>query len=161
MRTYKGIMMDRIDERNFRDKINKSIIKNWNIKYISGEELKRENERKQAQEIKRRLDETVALAEAKKREEIERLLWEREHPKKDSEDHETVQTNDAFVEEQIDRILSEKDEDLYRTIEAHSVRGEEHEATAEQAGLAESDTLPETEEAVESPEQKSAEEARS
>ena len=127
MRKYKGIRMDRIDERNFREKVKKSIIKNWNIHYVSKEELnrkKQEEELRQAQEILDRLNREAAQDEAVKQNEIDELLRQKELEKSYnrttgaySGEYGKQRLADAVAKEKVEKILAEKNEELFRTIE--------------------------------------------
>ena len=129
-----GIRMDGIDERNFREKVKRSIIKNWNIHYISKEELnrkKRQEELQKAQEIIDRLNKEAAQDEAEKQREIEELLRQKEREKSFnrktgaySGEYGTDGLADKVAKEKIDKILAEKSEELFRTIEEskHSIQ---------------------------------------
>lgn len=119
--------MDRIDERNFREKVKKSIIKSWNIHYISKEELnrkKQEEELQHAQEIIDRLNREAAQDEAVKQNEINELLRQKELEKSYnratgaySGEYGKQQIADAVAKEKVEKILAEKNEELFRTIE--------------------------------------------
>lgn len=123
-----GIRMDRIDERNFREKIKKSIIKSWNIHYMTKEDLERkqqeEEDLKKAQEIMDRLNNEAAQDEAVKQKEIEELLHQQElekaynrKTKSYSGEYGKQKIADEVAKEQVDKILAEKDEEFLRTIQ--------------------------------------------
>lgn len=77
--------MDRIDERNRKEKMAKSIIKRRNVVYTSPEEIKDQEQAKKAQEILERLEREQQEDEDKKRMEIEKLLKEQEKNQKEIE----------------------------------------------------------------------------
>lgn len=127
MMNHNGIRMDQIDERNFREKVAHSIIKRQNVNYISQAELDRQKEeeaRKRAAEIAERLAADDAAGEAALQETIEEVKRQKEreayyNPTTNSYSGEygREEVRDEVAKEQIDKILSEKSEELLRTIE--------------------------------------------
>ena len=67
-------MQDAIDKRNERERIAHSIVKRWNVHYMSEEEIlaarKKQQDEQQAQEILDRLARGAAEEEEKKQREI-------------------------------------------------------------------------------------------
>lgn len=127
MMNHNGIRMDQIDERNFKEKVAHSIIKRQNVNYISQAELdrqKEEEERKRAAEAAKRLAAEDAAAEAALQDTIEEAKRQKEreayyNPATNSYSGEygREEVKDEVAKEQIDKILSEKSEELLRTIE--------------------------------------------
>lgn len=127
MMNHNGIRMDQIDERNFREKVAHSIIKRQNVNYISQAELDRQKEeeaRKRAAEIAERLAADDAVGEAALQDTIEEVKRQKEreayyNPTTNSYSGEygREEVRDEVAKEQIDKILSEKSEELLRTIE--------------------------------------------
>lgn len=118
-------MKDLIDERDEKEKIQRSIIKRWNVHYITQEELEEEKAKndslKQAEEILARLRAEELEDEAKKQAEIEAA-------RKQSEDNYNATTNsysglygqsemDSVTKGQIEQILGEKDAHLRSVID--------------------------------------------
>lgn len=118
-------MKDLIDERDEREKIQRSIIKRWNVHYVTKEELEAEKAKddslKQAEEILARLRAEQLEDEARKQAEIEAA-------KKRSEDSYNATTNaysglygqnemDSVTKGQIEQILGEKDAHLRSVID--------------------------------------------
>ena len=68
-------MQDAIDKRNERERIAHSIVKRWNVHYMSEEEIlaarKKQQDEQQAQEILDRLARVAAEEEEKKQREID------------------------------------------------------------------------------------------
>ncbi len=128
--------MDRIDERNLREKIARSIIKRRNIRYVSREEIalrkKQEEELKKAQEILEQLREVTTREEARKREEIEAIIREKERQKSQDSGEDRYAKKygsqtvlDKDEREKIDKILSEKSEFLYHIIQENLSNNED------------------------------------
>ena len=98
--------MDYIDKRNQREKIAKSIIKRWNVRYTVPQPLPEAKSSKdqaaedKAMEILDRLAKEQQADEDKKRQEIEELLKQQE-----------------LNQEEINRILQEKRNMLERTMD--------------------------------------------
>ena len=91
-------MRDLIDERNRREKLKNSIIKGYNVHYVTQEELarqKEEEERKRQQEAAERL----RLEEAAKKAALG-----------------TNETDNPVTKEQINAILAEKRQELDKVI---------------------------------------------
>lgn len=118
-------MKDLIDERDEKEKIQRSIIKRWNVHYVTQEELEEEKAKndslKQAEEILARLRAEELEDEAKKQAEIEAA-------RKQSEDNYNATTNsysglygqsemDSVTKGQIEQILGEKDAHLRSVID--------------------------------------------
>ena len=126
-------MVDKIDERNAKERIARSIIKRSNIHFLSqseldartqkeAEEQERLEEEKRANEIIERLNAEAAADEAKKQEEIALALKEREaayNPatKAHSGLYGKEEVYDAATKEQINQILTEKEKDFDETLE--------------------------------------------
>ena len=88
-------MRDLIDERDFREKCARSIVKNYNVHYMTKEEVE-EQQIEKAKEIVGQTEQQEHAAAADKQEEI-----------------------DPVTEEQIRKILGEREEQLEETIEAN------------------------------------------
>ncbi len=99
-------MRDLIDERNFREKCARSIVKNYNVHYITQEELETQ-QLKQAKEV---------VEQAKYgafNEIISSLDIQEDSPSVE----EPTEERDPISEEQIRKILGEREEQLAETIE--------------------------------------------
>lgn len=108
-------MRDLIDERNRREKLKNSIIKGYNVHYVTQEELarqKEEEEQKRQQEAaeRLRLEEAAkkAALELERRREMEQreLLEQAKMPP--SSRYGTNETDNPVTKEQINAILAEK-----------------------------------------------------
>lgn len=99
-------MRDLIDERNFREKSKNSIIKGYNVHFMTKEEL----DAQKAKEAGAQAEEGAGMAERAagntqdKQEEKELSVREREH----------------VTEEQIRKILGEREERIAKAFEEHS-----------------------------------------
>ena len=82
-------MKDAIDKRNEKEKIARSIIKRWNVIYITKEELDKrrqeeermkqnQEEREKADEVLKRLENEAKEDECKKAEEMQAILAQQE-----------------------------------------------------------------------------------
>ncbi len=107
-------MKDKIDERNFKEKVARSVIKRYNVNYISQEELDRqraEEEREKAREIMQKLKAEEAAKESEKLREIERMRLEVE--KRQREEEALAQPKEDFAagvtEGQVEQLLSDKE----------------------------------------------------
>lgn len=116
-------MRDLIDERNRREKLKNSIIKGYNVHYVTQEELarqKEEEERKRQQEAaeRLRLEEAAkkAALELERRREMEQreLLEQAKMPP--SSRYGTNETDNPVTKEQINAILAEKRQELDKVI---------------------------------------------
>ena len=88
-------MRDKIDERNFREKIAKSIIKSYNVHYISQEDMeqkRREEEQQKVREIVKMLNAEKAAKEEAQIREIERLRQEVEEKQKELEERDAKES---------------------------------------------------------------------
>lgn len=119
-------MKDAIDKRNERERIASSIVKRWNVVYITKEELERrrqeeerqeqkEEERRKADEILRRLEREAQEDEFKKEEELRALYAQVEAGSHTSNIHGTVPM-DGVTQEKVEAILSDKDRMLQQII---------------------------------------------
>ena len=111
-------MRDLIDERNRREKLKNSIIKGYNVHYVTQEELarqKEEEERKRQQEAAERL----RLEEAAKKVALElerRREMEQQAKMPPSSRYGTNETDNPVTKEQINAILAEKRQKLDKVI---------------------------------------------
>lgn len=103
-------MQDAIDKRNERDRIAHSIVKRWNVHYMSEEEIlaarKKQQDEQRAQEILDRLAREAAEEEEKKQREIDaavrrQIEEERAHLHKEEAD-------EAISDDKLSAILGEK-----------------------------------------------------
>ncbi|MGN0353018.1 MAG: hypothetical protein ACI4ES_15335 [Roseburia sp.] len=105
-------MKDLIEERDRKAKIQKSVIKSWNVHYMTPEELKELEKQNEAADVYARLEAEAAADEAKFQAEIEAA-------RRMSEDYNKTtgaysgqygkQEVDSVTQGQIDKILGEKD----------------------------------------------------
>lgn len=105
-------MKDLIEERDRKAKIQKSVVKSWNVHYMTLEELEELEKQKEAADVYARLEAEAAADEAKFQAEIEVA-------KRKSEDYNKTtgaysgeygkQDVDSVTQGQIDKILGEKD----------------------------------------------------
>ncbi len=99
-------MRDLIDERDFREKCARSIVKNYNVHYMTKEEVE-EQQMEKAKEI-------VEDAKYGVIKEIVGQAEQQEHAAADKQEK-----IDPVTEEQIRKILGEREEQLEETIEAN------------------------------------------
>lgn len=115
-------MKDAIDKRNEKERIAKSIVKGWNVNYITQEELERrrqeeermhqtEEEREKSDEILKRLEQQAQNEKKKKADEIEALLAQVELESHKSSDTYGTTPMDGVTQEKVEAILSDKDQD--------------------------------------------------
>ena len=113
-------MKDAIDKRNERERIAKSIVKGWNVIYITKEELERqrqeeeqmqqtEEERRKADEILKRLQQEAREDEEKKAEELQAIMMQRELDSHKSQDTYGTTPMDGVTQERVAAILNEKE----------------------------------------------------
>ena len=105
-------MKDLIEGRDRKAKIQKSVVKSWNVHYMTLEELEELEKQKEAADVYARLEAEAAADEAKFQAEIEVA-------KRKSEDYNKTtgaysgeygkQDVDSVTQGQIDKILGEKD----------------------------------------------------
>lgn len=116
-------MKDLIDERNRMEKLRNSIIKRFNVHYVTQEELARqreEEERKRQQEAAEQKQKEAAAKEAameiERRRELEQreLLEQAKMPP--SSRYGIKRTDNMVTEEQINAILAEKRQALDKVI---------------------------------------------
>ena len=124
-------MKDLIDERNRREKMKNSIVKWWNVNWITVEQKKDEfaglsaEEKQVAREIIERLDAEAAADEAAKAKEVEDELKKQENRESAynaatgsySGDYGTKPVDDAAEMDQIAKILKEKEESFFKNLE--------------------------------------------
>ena len=118
-------MSDVIDERNQKEKIKRSIIKRWNIHYLSKAELEeqqRQEEIAKANEILERLNAEAAEDEAKKQAEIEAIRKAQEEAfnqatKSHSGFYGVEAIENEETKEKISQILGEKEKDFDETLQ--------------------------------------------
>lgn len=121
-------MKDAIDKRNEREKIARSIVKRWNVIYITQEELEQrrreeerlqqeEEERRKAEEILARLEQEAREDERKKAEELESLLRQQEINSHKSSDTYGTSPMDGITQEKVEAILNDKDSILQQLIQ--------------------------------------------
>ncbi len=121
-------MKDAIDKRNEREKIAKSIVKRWNVIYISKEELEQkrreeehmqqmEEERQKADEILKRLEREAREDEEKKAEELRLLLAQQEIESHKSSDMYGTTPMDGVTQEKVEAILNDKERVLQQIIQ--------------------------------------------
>ena len=113
-----------IDKRHVREKIARSIIKRNNVHYVTQEELdqqKAKEEEQRAKEIYERLQAEAAADEAKKQQEIEEALRMQQSYNATtnaySGEYGKNMPQDEVTLSQIEKILSEKQEEFERTLE--------------------------------------------
>ena len=116
-------MKDAIDKRNEREKIAKSIIKRWNVIYITKEELdkrRQEEERmKQNQEEREKADEVLKRIEdeCKKAEEMQAILAQQEIEGHKNADTYGTTPMDGVTQEKVEAILNDKERMLQQIIQ--------------------------------------------
>lgn len=124
-------MQDSIDKRNEKERMAGSIIKSWNVHYLtrdeveSREEKKKDDRMKEAQDILARLQAEAEADEEKKRQEIEAVRQEMEQMPTEADYNASTnaysgaygkkRVTDTATRDQIDQILGEKK----RSFEAH------------------------------------------
>ena len=101
-------MRDLIDERNRREKLKNSIIKGYNVHYVTQEELARQKEVEEAAK-------KVALELEHRREMEQRELLEQAKMPPSSR-YGTNETDNPVTKEQINAILAEKRQKLDKVI---------------------------------------------
>lgn len=105
-------MKDLIEERDRKAKIQRSIIKRWNVHYMTPEELKSMEEQDMAASIVARLEAEAAEDEAKKQAEIEEARSKAANYNKTTGSYSGdygKQEVDSVTQGQIDKILGEKE----------------------------------------------------
>lgn len=121
-------MKDAIDKRNEKEKIARSIVKRWNVVYITQEELEKrrqeeermermEEERKKADEILKRLEREALEDEQKKAEEIQAMLYQKEIEGHKSQNTYGTTPMDGVTQEKVEAILSDKERMLQELIQ--------------------------------------------
>lgn len=121
-------MKDAIDKRNEREKIAKSIIKRWNVIYITKEELEKrrqeeermkqnQEEREKADEILKRLENEAKEDECKKAEEMQAILAQQEIEGHKNADTYGTTPMDGVTQEKVEAILSDKERMLQQIIQ--------------------------------------------
>lgn len=128
-------MKDAIDKRNERERIARSIVKGWNVIYTSKEELERqreeemfrlqkEEERKKADEILKRLEREAQEDEAKKAAELQAAIAQVEVQGHKSNDTYGTTPMDGVTQEKVEAILSDKERMLQEIIQNNGVISE-------------------------------------
>lgn len=105
-------MKDLIAERDRREKIQKSIIKRWNVHYMTPDELERMEKQKEAEEIYARLEAEAAEDEAAKQAEVEDAMLKASEYNKMTGSYSGSygkKAVDSVTQKQIDQILGEKE----------------------------------------------------
>lgn len=105
-------MKDLIDERNFREKCSRSIIKNYNVHYVTQEEL-------DAQQMQEQNEETRPQDENLKSAKTEEINVSSDHAS--SDDMDSQDELNSVTKEQIEKILGERDEFLQEVIQDSKV----------------------------------------
>lgn len=129
-------MKDAIDKRNERERIARSIVKGWNVIYITQEELERqrreeelmlqkEEERKKADEILKRLEAEAREDEAKKAAELQAAIAQVEVQGHKSNDTYGTTPMDGVTQEKVEAILSDKERMIQELIQNNEVTSEE------------------------------------
>lgn len=101
-------MKDLIDQRNFKEKCARSIVKGYNVHYLTQEEIE-EQQRLKAQEAKAQLQVQTMIKEPAEVDE----RW----ADKPSASYGQAEEKDPVTREQIEKILGERKEELSGTIE--------------------------------------------
>lgn len=105
-------MRDLIDERNFREMCNRSIVKGYNVHYMTQEEIEQQQRAvTPAQEFTQK-----QKSETQAQEEYDGVFTEAEH-------YGEKETDDPVTKEQIAKILGYREEKLQETI--HNSMSEE------------------------------------
>lgn len=154
-------MKDAIDKRNEKEKIAKSIIKRWNVIYVTKEELEKkrqeeegmrqqEEERKKADEILKRLQQEAEEDERKKAEELRAIVAQKEIESHFSSDTYGTTPMDGVTQEKVEAILSDKERMLQQIIRDTEVGSagqtmEESHGEESKADNAEAETVDEAE----------------
>lgn len=121
-------MKDAIDKRNERERIAKSIVKRWNVIYVTKEELEKkrqeeerlerqEEERQKADKILKRLQEEAEADEKRKKDEILAILAQKEIEGHISLDTYGTTPMDGVTQEKVEAILSDKERMLQQIIQ--------------------------------------------
>lgn len=121
-------MKDAIDKRNEKEKIARSIIKRWNVIYITKEELEKrrqEEERmkqnqeecEKADEILKRLENEAKEDECKKAEEMQAILAQQEIEGHKNADTYGTTPMDGVTQEKVEAILNDKERMLQQIIQ--------------------------------------------
>ncbi len=113
-------MKDLIAERDRREKIHNSIIKSWNVHYMTPEELEKLQKQNEAEEIYERLAAEAAADEAKLQAEIEDAKKKAMSYNKMTGSYSGEygkQDVDSVTQGQIERILGEKEAAIRAMIE--------------------------------------------
>ncbi len=121
-------MKDAIDKRNEKERIAKSIVKSWNVIYITKEDLEKrqeeeerrlheQEEREKADEILRRLENEAREDERKKAQEIQELLTQQEIGSHKNADTYGTTPMDGVTQEKVEAILNDKERMLQQIIQ--------------------------------------------
>lgn len=98
-------MRDLIDERNFREKCARSIVKNYNVHYITQEEL-----------TKQQLEQANDIVEQAKYGMVNEIVNQANREETPSHAAYEEEEKDPVTEEQIRKILGEREERIAETI---------------------------------------------
>lgn len=119
-------MQDAIDKRNERDRIAHSIVKRWNVHYMSEEEIlaarKKQQDEQQAQEILDRLARVAAEEEEKKQREIDAAV--RQKIEEERARLQKEEADETISDDKLSAILGEKSPERKETPQAAEVSQE-------------------------------------
>lgn len=101
-------MRDLIDERDFREKCARSIVKNYNVHYMTKEEVEEQQ-----------IEKAKEIVEDAKYGVIKEIVGQAEQREKAAAAADKQEEIDPVTEEQIRKILGEREEQLEETIEAN------------------------------------------
>lgn len=121
-------MKDAIDKRNEKERIAKSIVKSWNVIYITKEELEKrqeeeerrlheQEEREKADEILRRLESEARDDALRKAQEIQELLTQQEIGSHKNANTYGTTPMDGVTQEKVEAILNDKERMLQQIIQ--------------------------------------------
>lgn len=101
-------MKDMIDKRNFREKCARSIVKGYNVHYVTQEELDAKKALESAQNMQQNQDQKPAEEPA--------FQADERYAGVPSSQYGTTAVQDQATKEQIEKILGEQKEDLFETM---------------------------------------------
>jgi hypothetical protein len=119
-------MQDAIDKRNERDRIAHSIVKRWNVHYMSEEEIlaarRKQQDEQRAQEILDRLARVAAEEEEKKQREIDAAV--RQQIEEERARLQKEEADETISDDKLSAILGEKSPERKETPQAAEVSQE-------------------------------------
>lgn len=115
-------MQDAIDKRNERERIAHSIVKRWNVHYMSEEEILAARKKQQAQEILDRLARVAAEEEEKKQREIDAAV--RQKIEEERARLQKEEADETISDDKLSAILGEKSPERKETPQAAEVSQE-------------------------------------